>query len=111
LALAAFSSIFKLVGIAAFYPWLDQYSKFIVKISGKGSVSAVSRLDSALAGAGGAIALEAAWRAELDVARKIIAVAERRLGGQPVSYDSQIESVKQIEQFLESLSLETTDLH
>jgi len=111
LALAAFSSIFKLVGIAAFYPWLNQYANFIVKISGKGSVSPVSRLDSALAGAGGAIALEAAWRAELDIARNVIAVVERRLSGQPVPYESQLESVNQIEHFLESLSLETTDLH
>jgi phosphate:Na+ symporter len=111
LALAAFSSIFKLTGIAAFYPWLDQYSNFITKISGKGTVSAVSRLGSAVADAGGAIALEAAWRAELEVARNVIAVVERRLSGQSVQYDSQIESVKQIEQFLESLSLETTDLH
>src|SRR5262249_18196556 len=111
LALAAFSSIFKLAGIAAFYPWLNQYSSFIVKISGKGTVSAVSRLGSAMADAGGSIALEAAWGAELEVARNVIAGVERRLSGQPVRYDSQIESLKQIEHFLESLSLETTDLH
>jgi phosphate:Na+ symporter len=47
----------------------------------------------------------------LDVARNIIAVVERRLNGQPAQYESQIESVKQIEQFLETLSSETTDLH
>src|SRR5271170_632435 len=36
LALAAFSSIFKLAGVAAFFPWLDSFSRFIVRISGKG---------------------------------------------------------------------------
>src|SRR5262249_48963401 len=111
LALASFSSIFKLAGILAFYPWLNQYSNFIVKISGKGTVSAVSRLGPAMANAGGSIALEAAWRAQLEIARRVIAVVERRLAGQLVRYDSQIESIKQVEDFLESLSLETTDLH
>ena len=45
LALAAFSSIFKLAGIVVFYPWLDRFARFIVRISGTGSESAVSRLD------------------------------------------------------------------
>jgi phosphate:Na+ symporter len=110
LALAAFSSIFKLAGILAFYPWLDQYSNFIVRISGKGNMSAVSRLDSTLAGAGGPIALEAAWRAILDVARGAVEAIERRLLGEKVKFESQTESVQQIERFLESLSLDTTDL-
>jgi phosphate:Na+ symporter len=44
-ALAAFSSIFKLAGIAAFYPWIDRFSQLIVRISGPGSESALSRLD------------------------------------------------------------------
>jgi phosphate:Na+ symporter len=54
LALAAFSSIFKLVGILAFYPWLDGFSRFIERISGRGTETAVSRLDPVLAEAGGA---------------------------------------------------------
>src|SRR5262249_33066866 len=37
LALAAFSSIFKLAGIAAFYPFIDAFSRLIVRISGTGS--------------------------------------------------------------------------
>src|SRR5207344_3604803 len=45
LALAAFSSIFKVAGIAVFYPWLDHFARFIVRISGSGSESAVSRLE------------------------------------------------------------------
>jgi phosphate:Na+ symporter len=35
---------------------------------------------------------------------------ERRLAGQAVAYDPPAEAVQQIENFLESLSLETTDL-
>ena len=45
LALAAFSSIFKLAGIVVFYPWLDSFASFIVRISGAGRDPAVSRLD------------------------------------------------------------------
>ncbi len=63
LALATFSSLFKLAGIVAFYPFLDQFARFIERISGSGSESAVSRLEATLTGAGGPVALEAAWRA------------------------------------------------
>src|SRR5262249_27011693 len=54
LAMATFSSLFKLAGIVVFYPWLDAFARFIVRISGKGSESAVSRLDPTLAEAGAA---------------------------------------------------------
>src|SRR5262249_14124477 len=60
LALAAFSSIFKLAGIVVFYPWLGYFAHFIIRISGSGSSSAVSRLEPTVAQAGGAVALEAA---------------------------------------------------
>src|SRR5215472_256343 len=110
LALAAFSSIFKLVGILAFYPWLDGFSRLIERISGRGTETAVSRLDPVLAEAGGAVALEAAWRAILELARGSVDVVCRRLSGEPVRYIPPVEEVRQIEQFLESLSLETLDL-
>ena len=110
LALAAFSSIFKLAGIVAFYPWLDHFARFIVRISGSGNLSAVGRLDPTLADAGGAVALEAAWRAILEVARGAVDAVRRRLAGESVSYAPPAEAVQQTEHFLESLSLETTDL-
>jgi phosphate:Na+ symporter len=110
LAVAAFSSIFKLVGVAAFYPWLDAFSRFIVRISGAGAESAVSRLDPALAAAGGAVALEAAWRALLELACPSLDVVRRRLAGEVIAYTPPAEAVRQLEHFLESLSLETLDL-
>jgi len=110
LALAAFSSIFKFAGIAGFYPFIDAFSRLIVRISGTGSDSAVSRLDPALAEAGAPIALEAAWRAMLEVARQAVEPIRGRLAGESVTYDPPAEAVQQIEHFLESLSLETTDL-
>jgi phosphate:Na+ symporter len=110
LALAAFSSIFKLAGVVAFYPWIDRYARFIVRISGKGSETAVSRLDPTLAQAGGAVALEAAWRAIREVALGAVDAVRHWLAGESVRYDPPVEAVHQTEQFLESLSLETTDL-
>jgi phosphate:Na+ symporter len=110
LALAAFSSIFKLAGIVAFYPWLDSFARFIVWMSGGGGVSAVNRLDPALAGAGGPIALEAAWRAILEIAHPVVDAIRRRLAGEAVTYQPQVEAVQQTDHFLESLSLETTDM-
>ena len=110
LALAAFSSIFKLVGILAFYPWLDRFSHIIERITGAGAETAVGHLDPVLAEAGGAVALEAAWRAILELAHGSVDAVRRRLIGKPVRYDPPVDAARQIEQFLQSLSLETLDL-
>jgi phosphate:Na+ symporter len=110
LALAAFSSIFKLAGIIFFYPWLDHFASLIVRISGEGRETAVTRLDPTIAEAGGAVALEAAWRATQEIALAAVDAIRRRLEGEPVKYDPPLEAVQHTERFLESLSLETTDL-
>jgi phosphate:Na+ symporter len=110
LALATFSSIFKSVGILAFYPWLDRFARLIERISGAGIETAVSRLDPVIAEAGGAVALEAAWRAILELAHGSIDAVGRRIAGESVRYEPPIEAARQTEQFLESLSLETLDL-
>jgi phosphate:Na+ symporter len=110
LAMATFSSLFKLAGIVVFYPWLDGFARFIVRISGKGSESALSRLDPALAEAGAEVAFEAAWRAILEVARGAVDPIRRQLARESVKYDPPVEEVQQIEHFLESLSIETPDL-
>ena len=110
LALATFSSLFKLAGIVVFYPWLEAFSRFIVRISGSGSESAVSRLEPTLAEAGGDVALEAAWRAVLELSRSAVDPIRRRLAGESAAYDPPLQAVEQIEHFLQSLPLETTDL-
>src|SRR5262249_23327928 len=104
------SSIFKLAGIVVVYPWLDHFSRFIVRISGRGSESAVSRLEPTLAEAGGPVALEAAWRAILEVAYGAVDAIRCRLAGASVTYAPPVEAVRRIEHFLASLALETTDL-
>jgi phosphate:Na+ symporter len=110
LALAAFSSIFKFVGVAAFLPWLDRFSQLIIRISGRGAESAVALLDPTLAEAGGPVALEAAWRAILEIAHGSADAVRRRLAGEAVNYDPPVDAVHQTEQFLQSHSLETLDL-
>lgn len=110
LSLAAFSSIFKLAGILVFFPWLDPFARCIVRISGSGTETAVSRLSPAVANAGGAVALEAGWRAILEVAHAAVRAVRNRLAGESIAYEPDVKSVQQIEQFLESLPLETTDM-
>jgi phosphate:Na+ symporter len=75
-----------------------------------GAETAVARLDPVLAEAGGAVALEAAWRAILELAHGSVDAVRGRLIGEPVRYDPPIDAARQIEQFLQSLSLETLDL-
>jgi phosphate:Na+ symporter len=98
------------VGILAFYPWLDGFSRFIERISGAGAETAVSRLDPVLAQAGGAVALEAAWRAILELAHGSVDAVRGRLAADAFSYDPPLKAARQTEQFLQSLSLETLDL-
>ncbi len=101
LALAAFSTTFKLAGVVAFYPLVDRFSRLIVRILGEGSESAISRLDPAVAEAGGAVALEAAWRAILEVAHGSVAAVRGVLANQPVRYTPPPDAVRQVDHFLE----------
>src|SRR5262249_32055348 len=94
----------------AFYPWLDRFSHIIEWITGAGAGTAVGRLDPVLAEAGGAVALEAAWRAILELAHGSVEAMRRQLIGEPVRYEPPVDAARQIEQFLQSLSLETLDL-
>ncbi len=110
LALAAFSSLFKLMGVAVFFPWLDSFARLIERLSGAGADTAVARLDPALSEAGGPVALEAAWRATVEVARNAIEAVRNRLAGEHVDFPSIDDAIRQIDHFLESLSLETLDL-
>src|SRR5690606_6192417 len=73
ITLATFNTLTKVGGVALFMPWLDTFSRLIVRISGKEPATAASRLNPTLAQAGGGVALEAAWRALLDLAREAIA--------------------------------------
>src|SRR5262249_58763224 len=100
----------KVAGIAVFYPWRDPFARLIVRISGEGTASAVGRLEPAVARAGAAVALEASWRAILEVAHGAVEAGRRRLAGEAVRYQPAGEAIHQIEHFLESLPLETTDL-
>jgi len=109
LGLAAFSSLFKLMGVVVFYPWLDRYARFITDLTGKGVETAASRLDPSLAKAGGPVALEAAYRALVEVSRGVVDAVRRRLDGEAAPFAPPTESIQTIERFLETLSLETLD--
>jgi phosphate:Na+ symporter len=84
--------------------------RFSAVASGVPRETAVSRLDPSIAEAGGSVALEAAWRATQEIARTAVDAIRRRLEGDSVKYDPPLEAVQHTERFLESLSLETTDL-
>lgn len=109
LGLAAFSSLFKLMGVVVFFPWLDRYARFITNLTGKETETAASRLQPELANAGGPVALEAVYRAVDEVARGAISAVRVRLDGESVVFEAPEESIRQIDRFLETLSLETLD--
>ena len=95
LALAAFSTIFKLAGIVIFLPWLDPFARLIIRFSGEASTTALGRLEPAVAQAGGPVALEASWRAILEVAHGAVDASRRRLTGEAASYPSARDAIRQ----------------
>ncbi len=110
LSLAAFSTIFKFVGIAVFFPFLDRFAAFVTRVIGDGTQTAVQHLDPRLAEAGVSVALEAAYRATLELAREAVDAVRDRLSGGSAAYQPPREALQQTVRFLETLSLETTDL-
>ena len=111
LGLAAFSTIFKTAGIVVFFPFIDRFSGLLTRmVPGADSETAMRHLEPAVAAAGAPVALEAAWRATLEAARGPVDATRRALAGEPVKIEPTGASVQQIDGFLESLSIETTDL-
>jgi phosphate:Na+ symporter len=79
MTVAVFHTSVKLAGIVLLFPWMDAYSRWIEWMTGRGRVSAVSRLDPTLAKAGGSIALEASWRAMAETAAGAFAHVRARM--------------------------------
>jgi len=108
LGLAAFSSLFKLMGVIVFFPWLDRYARLIAELTGARTDTPTRFLEPTLSRAGGPVALEAAFRALDEVARVAVDAASRRLAGEKPKFEPG-EDVGRIERFMETLSLETLD--
>ncbi len=109
LALAAFSTIFKLAGTAVFYPFLERFTNLIARYTESRTEKAPGYLEPILAQTGGPVALEAARRAVLEVARGAVDAVRCRLAGGVVSYVSQSHAIQQIDRFLESVTLDAID--
>jgi len=83
LTVAVFHSSLKLGGIIVFFPWMGAYARMIEWMTGRGRISAVSRLDPTLAKAGGSIALEASWRAMAELTHDAFAYVQARMKNTP----------------------------
>jgi len=83
LTVAVFHTSLKLTGIILFFPWMGAYARAIEWMTGRGKISAVSRLDPTLAKAGGSIALEASWRAMTEIATESFAHVQARINNTP----------------------------
>lgn len=83
LTVAVFHTTLKLSGIIIFFPWMGAYARVIEWMTGRGKISAVSRLDPTLAKAGGSIALEASWRAMAEIATEAFSYVQARMKNTP----------------------------
>jgi phosphate:Na+ symporter len=109
LSLAAFHTLFNLAGVILFFPWLNHFARMIEWMTGRGKVSAVARLDATLAKAGGPVAMEAAWRALVDLSSTALrSLADRGTGKRRPLGDLQAEILK-VADFIHGLRVEATD--
>lgn len=83
LTVAVFHTSLKLSGIIVFFPWMGAYARMIEWMTGRGRISAISRLDPTLAKAGGSIALEASWRAMAELTSDAFTYVQARMKNTP----------------------------
>jgi phosphate:Na+ symporter len=109
LSLAAFHTLFNLAGVILFFPWLNRFARMIEWMTGRGKVSAVARLDATLAKAGGPVAMEAAWRALVDLSASALrALAGLEAGKRPTPDDLPGEIAK-VADFVHGLRSDASD--
>lgn len=109
LSLAAFHTLFNLAGVILFFPWLNRFARMVEWMTGRGKVSAVARLDDTLAKAGGPVAMEAAWRALVDLSVTALrSLADRGPEQRKPPGDLPTEILK-VADFIHGLRVEATD--
>lgn len=109
LTLAAFHTLFNLAGVILFFPWLGTFAKLIEKLTGHHDISSVSRLDKTLAAAGGAVALESAWRALVELSATAMTNLKNRPIGKPKASEDLQTDLRKISEFIQDLRFEGTD--
>lgn len=109
LTLAAFHTLFNIVGIILFFPWLNRFARMIEWMTGRGKVSAVERLDATLAKAGGPVAMEAAWRALVDLSGSALRALAHREEGKRPPHDDLPGEIAKVADFIHGLRSEASD--
>lgn len=109
LTLAAFHTVFNVAGVVLFFPWIRFFAKAIEWITGRGKVSAVSRLDPVLAKAGGPVAMEAAWLALMETGEGVLRQLKAMVAGGEIEKRDFRNELESIAGFVESLRFEGTD--
>jgi len=109
LTLAAFHTLLNAGGILLFYPWIGGFARAIEWATGRGRISAVARLDPTLARASGPVALEAAWRALVDLTVSALQPLRSRLAIGEGDANDLLPDWHTARAFIENLRFEGTD--
>lgn len=109
LTLAAFHTMFNVVGTILFFPWLGRFSRMIEWMTGRGKVSAISRLDQTVSGAGASVAMEAARLAMIEIAANALRNLKLRMAGSAVGVLDVSEDMRRATQFIQGLRFDSTD--
>jgi phosphate:Na+ symporter len=109
MVLAAFHTLFNFFGILLFLPWLGAFSRFIERMIGHRTISAVERLGKTLSSAGGAVALESSWRALVEASACALRSLQARTQGQNMPIGDWEQDLIKVSNFIHQLPLEVSE--
>jgi len=109
LTLAAFHTLLNFAGVILIFPWLGGFARLIQWMTGRKDISAVARLDSTLAQAGGPVAMEAAWRALVELSGTALRALKDRSAGNPQVIANLQPEIQKLTEFIHGLRFEGTD--
>jgi phosphate:Na+ symporter len=111
LTLALFHTLFNVVGIFLFFPWLDGFARLIEKLTGRHDISCVSRLGKTLSNAGDTVALEAAWRAMVELSVTSLHAIKDQDKRQAEAIQDLQSDIQKVSDFIHSLHFDAADSH
>lgn len=109
LTLATFHTLFNLAGIVIFFPWLGAFAHGIERFIGRHGITSVDRLENALSKAGGAVAIESAWRALIELSSTALRALEECSAGKSKTLPAFNTDLLKVSDFIHRLRFEGSD--
>jgi len=108
LTLAVFHTLFNVIGVSLFFPWVGQFASLIVRMTGSRVVTAIDRIDQATASSSSSLAIDLAAKAMRETAADQLRSLRSCLrDGSKRSFDGSV--LIRLRDYLENLHIDPAD--